>query len=731
MHNFFTLFYTHKYQIYDVTGLKSWVKVSSPYIPKPNQRNENQLNLSCLISGLSDNLMIKINRGFIYADCSQPITSDKLIPCSESSLEGSFNLYDFDLTNASSITKTKYDVLNNDVDNVYPFYNSFLNANYQNISIISKDNINDISISNIPYGNKTLERYNGSTLLSYSVDNNLDVGYLPNYCLNNDINADFNSTVDLYSWSISLLSLIEQKEDLLLYQCLVYIIKSFELNYQNTSKNGLPNTIKEQYLNYNLTRSVINNCWAGYAILQSVGYLCNKATVNITNISSQIKTVLESIAKLIDECTINDTLTVGYDEYGGKIDKLDIYATYLADIYLNQYLCYFYDMSLLYKHNLIHKFCISDIYTDYKVLDYYVNNIMQLCIAKSLWISYFNRDINLLEDIFVDVKANISLFNSEEYDINLLCFLNLRFKNADLISTLIPELKIENLYTLYEGLYIRKDKLNLTKFLYLLDSSWGFLLHNSVSVFNPIPYNMKTDVINLETLDLLRSLTNSWPTGSNWTSYTSIYDKTTAIGSIFNSIAHITTQWSLLRHYIMDSTSCNTSQGNALDRWGEVLNFHRPQYQADYYYRDSLVMILNRTAPNKKNLEVFIKDFLEDESIKILTNKFPNIYYKDSNNNWVYREWKGNKEDIDLINSQLNSKNEPCFYLPNSVGNMSLVPLHNFTSQVNLYSENIDLNTSIIFANKITAGIKCNIYKVKTYLSNVTSLYTDFSINTI
>jgi hypothetical protein len=734
MFNFFTLFYTHKYHLYNSFSIGSWVLLNNKvYQTKPNQKNENQLELSCYInSSNNDKLSIDINDAYIYTDCSLPITSDKPVPCSNTSLPGNYKLYNFNIINAASVTETQYDVMSSNIIKVYPYYNVGLNANYQNVKLNVSNNVSNITLSNVPYGNKIIKRYRDNLLISYALDNTLDTGYLPNEYLNNDINESLYSVVDLYTWSIALLSLIEYKEDLLIYKALVSIINVYKSNYANTSVEGLPDSLEENTINNNkLQRDVLKNAWAGYCILQAIGYLTNRPTNLIVNLPSDITLLLKSIVTLIQDCLNINGLIIGYDAYGGKIDNLSISATFITDIFLNQYLCYFYDFDVHSSHNIIHKFCIESIYINYKNLDYITNNLIDINTYKSLWIFYFNRSLEYTETIFNEIKQEINNNPTYTYDLNLLSFLYSKFISDEVITVDIPETDFDNLYTNYNDLYVSLDRSNQNLFLYLIDSSWGVLLQSETALLNPVNFKIDTDIINFETLDLLKSLTDSWPTGLKWTSYTSIYDTTTVIGSLFNAIAYITTDWSLLRHYMLDSFSCITSQGDSLDKWGALLNFYRPLYQADYYYRNTLLILLNRVTPTYNNLKSFIINFLEDTNVDITIKSFPPVYYKNSSNIWVSRPWVGNKADIDLINSQVNSDGYPCFYLPNLLNVMTLVPVHKYTGQVSITSSNIDLTNALIIKNLIVAGVTSNINSINTYSASDDYTSGLFSVITI
>ena len=445
MHNFYSLFYTHKYQDYNSNIINSWVLLNNnTYQTKPNQKNENQLELVCYTDTFNDLLSIDINNGYIYTDCSQPITGDKPIACSDTSTLGTFNLSNFNITNPTSTTVTKYNYLPNNVTHIYPYYNSTFDTNYQNITVHTSNNISSVFISNIPYGNKIIKRYKNNVLISYLVDNTLDIGYLPNEYLNNNINKSIYNIVDLYTWSISLLSLIEQKEDLLIYKSLVSIINLYKILNINTELDGLPNSLQEHYSTYPLQRDVLNNAWCGYAILQALGYLSNRATTQILLVSADIKLVLTSIVNLILNCTHVDSVITGYDDFGSPIEHFNICSTYMSDIFINQYLCYFFDFNIYTKHNSIHKFCSESIYLNYKNLDYITNNIIQINIYKSLWLFYFNRDTTYLQTLFIDISADLNN-NNVEYDINLLAFLTAKLLSLSVINVSIPKVNFNNL----------------------------------------------------------------------------------------------------------------------------------------------------------------------------------------------------------------------------------------------------------------------------------------------
>lgn len=721
MFNFFSLFYTHKYHVYTPLNIGSWVLLNNKaYQTKPNQKSENQLDLTCYLnSGNTEELTIDINNAYIYADCSLPITSDKNIPCSETSLQGTYNLNNFNIVNASSTTITKYEDITSNINKVYPTYNVGLNANYQNIKLNSSNNISNITFSNVPYGNKIIKRYTNDLLTSYVADTTLDTGYLPNEYLNNDINATVYNAVDLYTWSVSLLALIEYKEDLLIYKTLVSIINIYKDSYINAGLLGFSDTLYENNSSNNsLQRDVLKNAWAGYCILQAIGYLSNKPNNLIVNVPADIKLVLGSIVGLIQDCLNIRGICTGYDVYGGKIDTFNLCTTYISDIFFNQYLCYFYDFNVYSSHNIIHKLCIDSIYTDYKNLDYIVNNLIDLNIYKSLWIFYFNRAIGQVEVIFNDIKTEINKNPTYTYDLNLLSFLYYKFIDDETIDLDIPQIKFDQLYTTYNNLYVGLNKVNKTNFLYLLDSSWGLLAQSETALFNPINFKIDTDIVYFETLDLLKSLIDSWPTGFKWTSYVSTQDKTTVIGSLFSSIAYISIDWNLLRHYILDSFSCNTSQGDNLDKWGELLNYYRPLYQADYYYRNSLLILLNKNPSTYKNVKSFVVNFLEDSNVDISIKSFPPVYYRNSSNIWVSRTWVGNKADIDLINSQRDENGFPCFYIPNLLNVMTLVPVYKYTGQVSITSANLDLTNALIVKNQMVAGVTTNINSINTYSSS-------------
>lgn len=732
MSNLFNLFYTHKFHVYNQLSVGPWVLLNNVYQSKPNQKNETQLDLTCLI-GNSNNevLTIDIDQSYIYADCSQPITSDKNISCSSTSLPGNYKLYNLNINNAASTTQTKYDALSININRAYPYYNSGLNANYQNVKLKLDNNISTITLSNVPYGNKVIKRYKDNLLVSYIADNTLDTGYLPNEYLNNDINGKLNNEVDLYSWAVGLLALIEYKEDLLIYKSLVSIINIFKASFINATVKGLPNTLKENVVDNRLQRDILKNSWVGYSILQALGYLSNRPNNLIVNVPVDIKLVLDSIVGLIESCFNINGLTTGYDIYGGKIDNLDICSTYITDIFLNQYLCYFYDFNVLSIHNSIHKVCIDSIYFNYKNLDFKTNNLIDINIYKGLWSFYFNRGLEYINTIFNEISQEINSNVFYTYDLNLLSFLYLKFKEDETITLTISKADLNNLYVNYNNLFVSLDKVNSSTFLYLLDASWGYLLHSETLLLNPINYKIDTDLVNFETLDLLKSLTSSWPTGVKWTSFTSIHDKTTVIGSLFSSIAYIATDWNLLRHYIIDSLSCNTSQGDNLDKWGQLLSCYRPLHQADFYYRNTLLILLNKQPPTFNNIKSFIVNLLEDNLIDITTKTFPPIYYRNISNVWVSRPWVGDKADIDLINSQLDVNGYPSFYIPDLLNVMTLVPVYKYTGQVDIVSANVDVSNALFIKNQFVAGVTPNLKSINTYTSIDNYTTGAFSIITI
>lgn len=734
MHNFLVLFFTHKYQIYNSLSINPWLLLDpKSYSVEPNQKNENQLNLVYIIDTQPNNLSIEIDVASIYVDCSQPVKTDNPITADSYFLSGNYKLLNFDLIHPSSLTETKYNVVNQEISLTYPYFNSINNANYQNIKLNSNSNINSISVSNVPYGNKIIKRYRDTTLISYITDNTLEKGYLPNETLNNKLESTVFNTVDLYTWSISLLALITLEEDLLIYNALVSILNIFNQHkLNNPLLHGLPDILSEQNSSYSLQRSTFKNSWAGYCILQALGYLSNRPTNKILSIPFDIKSVLVSITNLISDCINNDIVCSGYDIYGGRIDNYDLCSTYITDIFLNQYSCYFFDFDLYYKNNLIHNHCASSIYLDYENLLYSVNNIIQINIYKCFWINYFDTNTQELNNIFSQINRLQSTFSLSDYDYNLLALLNLQLKADDSITTSLTKFEFTNLYRSYldTNLYIRKDRPLTDDFLHLIDTSWGTLLQSNTNLINPIIYKMSNELVNYETLDLLKTLTDTWPTGIKWTSYVTANDKTTAIGSIFSSIAFVSLYWSLLRNYLNDSTSCTTSQGYNLDKWGNVLRYYRPENQADYYYKNSLLLLLNRTPPTVDNLKTFIFNFLEDINVEIIKYTFPPLYYLNSSNVWVSRPWVGNKADVDLINSQLDINGYPSFYLPNTLGNMVLNPVYKFTGQVDIISENLDISNSNIISNLLPAGITSNIKSISTYNHIPVNTSFDFSIIT-
>lgn len=718
----FDLLYTHKFQVYNSGSIPNWIKASfkANNIIKPIQYNE-----GCLYFDFSSDtdstskLEIDVPNGLAYGECSQPITCDTNLNCSNTAFSSSYNLKGFNLQAPSNTVKFKYAFFNEDTIKPYPL--TINSKTYNNVSLNypNQELTRSVKIYAVPYGTQHIKRYQQNSLASYAINTPINVPVLPNAFLNNQLTTiDRPNSCSLEEWALGLLNLIELKEEILVYKSLLFISQYI----QQTGAAGLPSVLISDLSNIqDKERSVYYNSLAGYAILQAVAYLCNRPQSQIITIPANLPTVLDSINLLINNLSNLSTGEVlsGYDAYGGFItSNYNTVTSYAVSIYLNQYLNYFFNLPTLLLCERVQLYCINKVTLDFESLDLDIEIKLQIAVSKLHWVLYYQRNLDLIPNLVNFITTNvIKLKTLGKYAVYLTVYLLQRIKTF--VAITIPfDLRYSSVFVDYLDLVIARNN-TTDKFINLIDCSWGNLIKQDSNLFTPLIFKLNTDSINLDVEDLHQSAVNAWPDGDRWGSYNAVYNKQSVIGSLFSGTAFVAQDWVIFYNFLLKATACSTSNGAALDAWGKFIKYSRPFGQGDYYYKETLLILLNKQKPTLNNLKTFIFNLLNERVTSLQYNTFPLVYTRDhATNVWSSRAWVGNKADVDLIKSQLNPQGQPCFYLPNRYNPaiFELVPVYKFTSTINLNLQLVDSISAAFIKDFLAAGVSINLNKTHTFL---------------
>jgi hypothetical protein len=450
--------------MYTLSNFLNWIDIADVNkftITKPTQRVESLLYLNYKYSSSVDNLVIEVDKGTSYFDCSIPITSDYTVPSSSTSIESDYLLNNFDIDSPESTVLETYTALNTPQTRNYPIYNALNNKYISNIDIDLNltDNTGTVSFYGVPYGTQKFIRFNNNSLSSYLINKPINTFILPNTILNNTVNNvdDIQqSSCNLYEWALGLLTLIELKQDVLIYKSLNYIYLFYLAIKDKTDIPGFPDNLNESFItDSDKQRSIINNAWAGFAILQALGYLSNRPQESVVKLPYLFKELIENIVNLINTCTNinNGTTIVGIDEYGGYINHSSPDNSYISSVFLNQVLCYFYTENTHLILERIQNYCIQFIQTDTSKLNYTNNEEFVINTYKLYWILYYQRNFDSLSLILNRLKA-ITNVQLDFYHLTVYAYKKLKLTNRISSSLYISEYDSFNRQGTIDDVYI-------------------------------------------------------------------------------------------------------------------------------------------------------------------------------------------------------------------------------------------------------------------------------------
>lgn len=528
----------------------------------------------------------------------------------------------------------------------------------------------EVKIQGAPYGETKLEHISstGDTVYSSIVCPIEERGFLP---------ADFLGTktvmngCSIKTLGLSLIAIAQQNRLGLLSSTLKELVFLWSFNKSSGFyRPGLPSFIPKYYgASYQLpiSRSTADMCWLGLGIIEACRLLRDRPYSNLIDVPEQLGELLldlmRAVGATIDPAT--GLTMAGVDSNGYTLDYPDYGALVLSHLFLKSAL------ELKYDSEIHARAAAAEL-----VLDKTINSptsplgtqrspveLARLNVYKMLWFIH-TKDFNSiqikvrLEALALDVidKLDSSLSNINDQFPEALTFIYvLQFLAArDIVFDLdYQRWSLQGLLIdLGLGLYSSGSSAPS-----LYNSAWAVIIGMALPPAIATPkFELHAAAMNAYGTQAFQLLKRMWPSGTKWTSEKAEDPKHGILGSLFQAIASTTQGWFLRYKYAMNAVSLELAQGHALDSWGRLVLWQRPNLQSDSYYRPKLIYYFQRVLSTRQALVDVLKELLGfksdefdiEESSELLKQAI--IFYRNSDNEaYKSRYWKGTAEDIDVV----------------------------------------------------------------------------------
>jgi hypothetical protein len=445
------------------------------------------------------------------------------------------------------------------------------------------------AVENIPLGRRWLH-LKDSAVRSLTFLPEEGRGYLPSAVLGSEMTG---ARLEEVAWS--LLALCAQEREWLLIKVLQELIHVWAVELNNIVETldgpilndavtwGLPPFLRRDGGLQTPDRDVLGLSWLGFALCHCAQFLRDRPSPQRLELPARLSLLLNQLAFLVANAVEPSTgwVVSHYNERGRLDGPTSFSATVMATIFLSS--------SLALEHNQeVHDRAVlaylaiaeSDPIPNPDIFGFEEETVPRASLYKLFWAAVFQEQL--------DVESLLAVIPRQWF-----------VPEAGLFNLLVRELRLET-----EAIPVPE---NLT----LAAQSWTILQEGRLELAPRDTFRLHAQeaaALSTHAFSLHRWM---WPYGYRWLALEADRPGGGSLGNLLFALSFLSLFWAIRFFLFRDAQSISTSQGQALDLWGETLSLPRAFLQSDRDYRRRLLEWFRLERASRIGVLDFFREFHE------------------------------------------------------------------------------------------------------------------------
>lgn len=451
----------------------------------------------------------------------------------------------------------------------------------------SQDSV--FAVENIPLGRRWL-KLSGDSVRSLTYLPEDGRGYLPSSTLGLSMEG---ARLEEVAWG--LLALCSQGREWLLTKVLEELLYVWAVELNNIVETldgptlndavtwGLPPFLRRDGGTQTADREVMGLSWLGYALCQCAHFLRDRPSPQRVELPTRLSLLLEQLAFLVANAVEPSTGWVisRYNERGRLDGPTSFSATVMATIFLSS--------SLALEHNQeVHDRAVlaylaiaeSDPVPNPDIFGFDEETVPRASLYKLFWAAVFREQL--------DVESLLSVIPRQWF-----------VPEAGLFNLLVRELRLDT------------ETIPVPDTLTLAAQSWSILQEGRLELAPRDTFRLHAQeaaALSTHAFSLHRWM---WPYGYRWLALEADRPGGGSLGNLLFALSFLSLFWGIRFFLFRDAQSISTSQGQALDLWGENLSLPRAPLQSDRDYRRRLLEWFRLERSSRIGVLDFFREFHE------------------------------------------------------------------------------------------------------------------------